>query len=174
MGYKSPIHPLELSEFQGENGEDPLIVRVVSPSAREGGDLNAGRRTIVEKDGTEREENSAEYMLRAMAYLAPKIRYWNLEDDEGRPIPLPRDLTWVEELDQDERAKRMVAHLMDQDENVVLAIYHEWRLVGMPKKADTPEGKDSETTSTGGPGASPRTEQPQEWDVRELERQIPM
>lgn len=172
MGYQSPIHRLELPEFRGESDEDSLIVKVVSPSAREGGDLNAGRRTIVEKDGTEREETSPEYMLRAMSYLAPKIRFWNLDDDEGRPVPLPRELTWVEELDQDERLKRMVGHLMDQDENIVLAIYHEWRLAGIPKKADTPEGKDSETLSTDGPGASQPTAQ--EWDVRELERQIPM
>lgn len=173
MGYQSPVHRLDLPDFQGEDGGDPLIVKVVSPSAREGGDLNAGRRTITEKDGTEREETSGEYMRRAMAYLVPKIRFWNLDDADGNPVTLPRELTWVEEIDQDERVKRMIDHLMEQDENIVLAIYHEWRLVGVPKKADTPEGKDSGTTSTDGPGASPRNEQPQELDLLALERQIP-
>lgn len=164
MGYQSPIHPLELPDFQGEDGADSLIVRVVSPSAREGGDLNAGRRTIIEKDGTEREETSTEYMHRAMRYLVPKIRFWNLDDADGKPVPLPRDVSGV--LDE------QVAHLMEQDENIVLAIYHEWRLVGVAKKADTPEGKDSETPSTDGPVASQPSER--EWDLRELERSIPM
>ncbi len=178
MGYQSPIHRLELPDFKGETDADSLIVKVISPSAREGGDLNAGRRTVVEKDGTERDETSGEYMHRAMRYLAPKIRSWNLEDtDTGAPVPLPRDLTWADDiggkLDQDERLDRMVEHLMEQDENIVLAIYHAWRLAGIPKKAETPEGKDSETPSTPGLDASPGNAVSQEWDLRELESQIP-
>jgi hypothetical protein len=167
MGYKSPIHQLDLPDFKSDDpGGDDLLVKVVAPSAKQSGDLNAGRRTIAEADGTEREETSVEYMRRAMSYLAPKIRFWNLEDEDGTPVALPRDISGV--LDE------QVNHLMEQDENIVLAIYHEWRMVGMPAKEDTEEGKDSETPSTDGPSASqPNAEWPPA-DLRELEAQIPM
>lgn len=166
MGYKSPIHTLDLPDHQGETSEDSLVVKVVAPSAKQSSDLNAGRRTITEADGTERQETSGEYMRRAMSYLAPKIRFWNLEDEDGTPVPLPRDVS--DDVD------KQVDHLMEQDENIVLAIYHEWRMAGMPAKEDTEEGKDSETPSTDGPGASqPNAEWPP-MDLRDLEAQIPM
>lgn len=164
MGYRSPIHLLELPDFQGETPEESLQVKVIAPSAREASDLNAGRREVAESDGATRQETSAEFMLRAMRYLAPKIRFWNLEDEEEQPIRLPREVSGVTE--------EQVAHLMEQDENIVLAIYSGWREVGLPKKADTDEGKDSETPSTDGPGASPSNGTPV--DLRELESQIPM
>jgi hypothetical protein len=171
MGYKSPIHPLDLPQFRGETDEDSLVVKVVSPSVREGGDINAGRRTHF-VDGEEVTETSDQYLRRVMGYLAPKIRFWNLEDEDGRAIPLPRDLTWVEVIDQDERLDRMVDHLFEQDENVILAIYHEWRFVGMPVKAETDEGKDSGTPSTPGPAASANNNG-STVDLRALELQIP-
>lgn len=172
MGYKSPIHRLDLPEFTAqEPGEEDLVVKVVAPSAKESGDLNAGRRTIVEDD-TEREETSGEYMRRAMAYLAPKIRFWNLEYADDVPVPLPRDVGTEWPVGSEKRIDAQVDHLMEQDENIVLAIYHAWRLAGMPAKEDTGEGKESETPSTPGPGASPANDRP--WDLRELEMQIPM
>jgi hypothetical protein len=171
MGYKSPIHPLDLPDFRGETDEDSLRVKVVAPNVREGATINDGRATITLPDGTERQETGEEYSRRAMRFLVPKIRYWNLEEEDGTPIPIPRDIAFPPEASEDERLDLMVAHLYEQDENVVLAIYHEWRMVGMPKKADTDEGKDSETPSIDGPGASPNNDA---WDIRELESQIPM
>ncbi len=171
MGYRSPIHTLELPEYRGETDDDSLVVKVVAPSIREGSDLNAGRRT--NEDGTE--ETSADYMRRAFTYLAPKIRFWNLEDGDGQPIPLPREVAL--DADPHVRSSRQVDHLYEQDENIILAIYHAWRMVSLPKKADTDEGKDSGPPSTPGPDASPLSERSgnlSEIDIRELEASIPM
>jgi hypothetical protein len=166
MGYKSPIHPLELPDFQGETDEDSLAVSVVAPNVREGASINAGRATTL-IDGKEVEETGEQYTRRVMRYLAPKIRSWNLEEEDGTPVPLPRE---VSPGTSEEALDGQVDHLYEQDENVVLAIYHEWRMVGMPKKAETDEGKDSTTQSTDGPAASSISD---DWDIRSLEMQIP-
>lgn len=175
MGFRSPIHTLGMPDYVDE--DDPansLVVKVVAPSAREAADLNAGRRTITAADGTTREENQQEFTRRAFAYLAPKIRFWNLEDEDGMPVELPLLVANVE-LDHDARLALMVDHLMEQDENIVYAIYHEWRLVSLVKKADTDEGKDSAPTSMSGRVESETNGTwPTDQDIRELEASIPM
>lgn len=174
MGYKSPIHTLELPDYA--DPDDPansLVVRVVAPSAKEAADLNAGRRTITNPDGTTREETQQEYTRRAFAYMAPKIRSWNLETEDGRPVLLPQDVASADP-DPEVRKQAMVDHLMEQDENIVYAIYHEWRLVSLTKKADTEEGKDSDPPSMCGQLESPESDWPTSADLLELERSLPM
>lgn len=164
MGFKPLIHPLDLPEYAGEDFEDDLVVKVISPSIKEGQLINAGRR---EASGDDPGETSEDYMRRVFGYLAPKIRFWNLEDEQGNRAALPRDVG----LDEPDPAKRLalqVDHLYEQDENIVLAVYHAWRMVGLTKKASTDEGKENETPSTPGPDASPQV------DLRQLESQIPM
>jgi hypothetical protein len=173
MGYRPTLHQLELAEYQTGDPDTSLTVKVVAPTMLEAGDMNAGKRTL--ENG---EQESAEaYLRRCMTYLAPKIKSWNLDTEDGVPVSLPSDaadgvvlgLPGSPGRDSSEWKNAAVDHLMRQDENIVLAIYHEWRLVSLPKKKDTPEGKDSTTPSTPGPGASS-----QEWDLTELEQQIPM
>ncbi len=160
MGYKSPIHLLELKDFQ--DGDEGLVVKVVPPNVRESADMNAGRRRNADDSFA---ETSEDYSRRAFSYLAPKIRFWNLEDEDGRPIALPRDAR--------ETPEGMVDYLYELDENIVLAIYHEWRLVGMPKPKDSDEGKESGAPSENGPGESSNNGM-RIPDLRELESQIPM
>lgn len=169
MGYKVKPVELELPGYQNEaDPRDNLQVLAILPTVKEGATINSGRGTVTEKDGTERDETSEEYQRRVMALMVPKLRSWTLEEEDGTPVPVPRELY----PGHDAAAREaQLDHLYAQDENIVLAIYQAWRLAGLPKKAGSDEGKDSATPSTLGPGASPRND---EWDVRELERQIPM
>lgn len=171
MGFKIKPVELELPEYQQEDDPaDNLRVFAILPTVNEGATINAGRRTITTADGTERSETSEEYQRRVMALMVPKIRSWNLEEEDGTPVPVPREL----HPGHDAAAREaQLDHLYAQDENVVLAIYQAWRLAGLPKKAGSEEGKDSATPSMPGPAASPPSDEP-EWDVRELEVQIPM
>lgn len=159
MGYKPVAQLLDLPDFRGDDSGDDLVVRVIAPSVREAADINFGRREDDENDS---------YTRRAFGYLVPKIRFWNLETEDGEPVPLPRDVA-LDEPDPVKRLELQLDHLYDQDENVVIAIYQEWRMVGMPKKReDGDEGKENTTPSTPGPDASPPL------SIRELESQIPM
>lgn len=174
MGYKIKAQELELPGYQSEpDPQDNLIVRAITPTVSEGATINAGRRT--KENGFDEDETSEAYQRRVMGLMAPKIRFWNLEEEDGTPVPIPLlapALQLTAEEDTRTRLSRMVDHLYEQDENVVLAIYHAWRLAGLPKRKDTAEGKDSGAPSTPGPDASPRSDE--EWDLRELETQIPM
>ncbi len=174
MGYRSPIHRLDLPAYRGETDADSLIVRVVPPNVREAGVINAGQ---FKDDEGNFVESRQDYSRRVMTLCAMKIREWNLEDVSGRPIELPREVR--DELKRngvsDEEADRAaVDHFYEIDENIVLAIYQEWRLVGMPKPENTGEGKDSGTPSTPGPDESSVNGTPVIPDLRELEAQIPM
>lgn len=162
MGYRPVSIPLDLEDFRDEdNPENSLKVRVISPSIREGERMNAGK-----LDNETREQ----FGNVCWGFLVPKIESWNLDDQDGLPVTLPR-LVGRDIEDPQERLAAQVEHLRDQDENVVLAIFREWRLATLTKKADTPEGKASETRSTPGPDASAQMAPP---DLRELESQIPM
>lgn len=171
MGYKVKPVELELPEYQNEDDPaDNLQVLAILPTVKEGATINAGRGTVTEKDGSERDETSEEYQRRVMALMVPKLRGWNLEEEDGTPVPVPREL----HPGHDAAAREaQLEHLYAQDENIVLAIYQAWRLAGLPKKADSKEGKDSATQSMTGHDASPPSAE-REWDVRELEIQIPM
>lgn len=166
MGYRPKTHTLELASYQTGDPDTSLIVKVLAPSVKEGALITAGRATL-QVDGKEVEETSEQYARRCFGYMVPKLRFWNLESELGEPVALPCDVA-LDEPDPEKRLAKQVDHVYDQDENVILAIYHEWRLVGYAKKADTSEGKDSGTPSTDGPDASA------EIDTRELESQIPM
>lgn len=170
MGYRPSAVPLELEDFQTGDLDTSLLVKVIAPTVKEGALINAGRATRV-VNGEEVTETSDEYARRCMGYMIPKIKFWNLETEDGEPVPLPssvgRDIA-----DPDERLQAQLDHLYEQDENVVLAIYGEWRLVGYKKAQrdkDSAEGKDSGAQSTNGHSASPPP-----LTVQELESQIPM
>lgn len=174
MGYKVKAQKLDLPDCVDEdNPEDSLVVWAMLPTIGEGATINAGRIKVPDEDaeGGLREETSEELLRRVFRFMAPKLRSWNLEDDEGRPIPLPRDLY---SGNTPEAITKQVEHLYAQDENTILAIWTAWRSAGLPKKADSDEGKASETPSTSGLDASRPSEISQSWDVRELERSIPM
>lgn len=166
MGYRPKTHKLELASYQSGDPDESLIVKVLAPSVKEGAQITGGRLTL-QVDGKDVEETSEQYARRCFGYMVPKLRFWNLENELGEPVALPCDIA-LDERDADKRLARQVDHLCEQDENVILSIYHEWRLVGYAKKADTDEGKDSATPSTTGPDASA------EISKQELESQIPM
>lgn len=166
MGYRPKTHTLELAGYQSDDPDESLIVKVLAPSVKEGALISGGRLTT-KVDGKDVEETSEQYARRCFGYMVPKLRFWNLETELGEPVALPCDVA-LDEPDAGKRLARQVDHIYDQDENVILAIYGEWRLVGFAKKAGTDEGKESETPSTTGPDASANV------DLRELESQIPM
>lgn len=173
MGFRIQAQQLELPEYADkDNPDDSLIVTAILPTVKEGATINAGRAMVPDEtaEGGERRETAEELQRRVFGLMAPKLRSWNLESEEGEAVPLPRDLY---PGNSREALAKQVDHLYDQDENAILAIWVAWRSAGMPKKADSDEGKDSAAPSTPGPGASPANDV-SEWDMRELEQQIPM
>lgn len=163
MGYRPVVIPLDLPEFADEdNPGDSLRVSVVAPSVRQGERMNAGR-----LDG----ESSEQFANTCWGFLVPKIRSWNLEDDKGEPVPLPSQVG-LDIADPERRLAAQVEHLRDQDENVVYAIFKAWRIASLTPKENTAEGKDSATPSTSGHDES--SPSGTNWDIRELESQIPM
>lgn len=174
MGYRPVAIPLELAAYQTGDPDTTLVVKVVAPSVREGATMNAGRGMVPDGEGGEREETADEFQRRCFSYLAPKIMFWTLEDYDGAPETLPRDLPREAGESIEKFRARQVEHLYDLDENIIYDIWLEWRLAGVPKKADTTEGKDSVTPSTPGPGASATNGMPDADLIRELESGIPM
>lgn len=176
MGFRVKAQQLELPDYADpDNPADSLIVTAILPTVKEGATINAGRIKIADPDAEDgfRMETSGELQRRVFTFMAPKLRSWNLETDEGEPVPLPREL---HPGHTPEALARQVDHLYEQDENVVLAIWMAWRDAGMPKRPESAEGKDSTTPSTPGHDASPPNDAPS-WvppDLRELESQIPM
>lgn len=141
MGFRPKIHHLTFKEFEDpDNPENSLSVHVTAPSVIEVLEMTAGRRD---------DENGEAFTRRCLGYLAPRIKAWNVEDDNGEPTP------------------RTVDGLINVDETMMLAILKRWRRIGEPEPAADPLDGSSEPTSTGGPTSVPSAD-------LEMERSIPM
>ncbi len=142
MGFRPNIHHLTFDEFEDpDNPENSLFVDVTRPSVIETIEMTAGR-----QEG----EDGRTFTSRCLSYLAPRIKAWNLEDDDGQPIP------------------RTVEGLLDTEEDVVVAILQRWRGLGEAESAKTPLDESSEPTSTAGPSSVPSAA------ILEMEQSIPM
>jgi len=129
MGFRPKIHHLTFEEFtDSENPENSLFVDVTAPSLAESLIMSAGR---------QEDEDGQHFMRRCFAYLAPRIRAWNLEDDNGHPIAAS------------------VEALMDTDEHVVHALVKRWRRIGEAEPTTSPLGSSSAPASTAGPTGEP-------------------
>lgn len=142
MGYRPKIHRLTFEEFEDtDNPENSLFVDVTAPSVIEVLQMSAGRRDDEDGEG---------FTRRCLGYLAPRIKRWNAEDENGEPI------------------RPTVENLLHADESMMLAILKRWRHIGEAVPATSPLGDSSEPTSTAGPTSMPSA------DISEIEHSIPM
>jgi hypothetical protein len=142
MGFRPKVHRLTFKEYEdADNPENSLCVDVTAPSVIEVLQMTAGRRD---------DEDGEQFTRRCLSYLAPRIKRWNVEDENGEPTP-----TTVEGL-------------INTDEDVVLAILKRWRSLSETEPAASPLGNSSAPTSTAGPTSVPVAQN------LEMEHSIPM
>lgn len=142
MGYRPKVHHLTFEEFEDlDNPENSLFVDVTAPSVIEVLAMSAGRRD---------DEDGEAFTRRCLGYLAPRIKKWNAENENGEPIA------------------RTAEGLLHADETMMLAILKRWRHIGETETVKTPLDASSEPTSTAGPISGPSAA------ITEMEHSIPM